>query len=133
MIFSLFSIQTHTSDNKLSYSYAESNRGVRPYGKANGLPLLDGLANDSETKLQSQIELMKKVQNEIDALPGITFEEAFEATYVIGKCPLKAEMLFRKKTYRAVHKMCIPASSEVKLADKILLDQDFASWLLTEG
>ncbi|GKF08144.1 hypothetical protein Tco_0042368, partial [Tanacetum coccineum] len=52
------------------------------------------MANDNERKLESEIELMKKVQNEIDALPGITFEEAFEATDVIGKCPLKAEMLF---------------------------------------
>ena len=55
---------------------------------------LSKMANDSEIKLQNDIELMKKVQNEIDALPRITFEEAFEETYVIGKCPLKAEMLF---------------------------------------
>ncbi|GJR32015.1 hypothetical protein Tco_1108247 [Tanacetum coccineum] len=31
---------------------------------------------------------------EIDALSGIIFEEAFEATGVIGKCPFKAELLF---------------------------------------
>ncbi|GJV14255.1 probable L-cysteine desulfhydrase, chloroplastic [Tanacetum coccineum] len=55
---------------------------------------LNKMANDNDRKLESEIELMKKVQNEIDALLGITFEEAFEATNVIGKCPLKAEMLF---------------------------------------
>ncbi|GJR89139.1 NB-ARC domains-containing protein [Tanacetum coccineum] len=31
----------------------------------------------------------RDVQNQIDALPGITFEEAFEAIDVIGKCPLE--------------------------------------------
>ncbi|GJT98243.1 hypothetical protein Tco_1093761 [Tanacetum coccineum] len=47
-----------------------------------------------ERQLQCEIDLMKKVQTKIDALPGITFEEAFEATDVIGKCPFKAELLF---------------------------------------
>ncbi|GKB90930.1 putative reverse transcriptase domain-containing protein [Tanacetum coccineum] len=34
--------------------------------------------------VKCEIDLMKRVQKEIDALPGITFEEAFEATDVIG-------------------------------------------------
>ncbi|GKC31221.1 retrovirus-related pol polyprotein from transposon TNT 1-94 [Tanacetum coccineum] len=55
---------------------------------------LSKMANDQERKLQCEIDLMKRVQKEIDALPGITFEEAFEATDVIGKCPFKAELLF---------------------------------------
>ncbi|GJW26555.1 hypothetical protein Tco_0040366 [Tanacetum coccineum] len=52
------------------------------------------MANDQKRKLQCEIDLMKRVQKEIDALPGITFEEAFEATDVIGKCPFKAELIF---------------------------------------
>nr|GEU37828.1 hypothetical protein [Tanacetum cinerariifolium] len=44
--------------------------------------------------VQSEIDLMRRVQNEIDVLPGITFEEANEAIDVIGSCPLKAERLF---------------------------------------
>ncbi|GJW25167.1 hypothetical protein Tco_0038978 [Tanacetum coccineum] len=41
------------------------------------------MANDQERKLQCKIDLMKIVQKEIDALLGITFEEACEATDVI--------------------------------------------------
>ncbi|GJW48731.1 hypothetical protein Tco_0080377 [Tanacetum coccineum] len=44
---------------------------------------LSKMANDQERQLQREIDLMKKVQTKIDALPGITFEEAFEATDVI--------------------------------------------------
>lgn len=51
-------------------------------------------ANDHERKVQSEIDLMRRLQNDIDSLPDITFEEANEAIDVIGKCPLKAERLF---------------------------------------
>ncbi|PWA88982.1 RNA-binding protein Lupus La [Artemisia annua] len=51
---------------------------------------LSKMANEDERKIQCEIDLMKKVQNEIDALPDITFEEAYEAINVIGKCPFKA-------------------------------------------
>ncbi|GJR99818.1 hypothetical protein Tco_0316327 [Tanacetum coccineum] len=46
---------------------------------------LSKMANDQERKLQYEIDLMKRVQKEIDALLGITYEEAFAATMDIGK------------------------------------------------
>ena len=55
---------------------------------------LSKMANEDERKIQCEIDLMKKVQNEIDVIPGISFGEAYEAINVIGKCPFKAEMLF---------------------------------------
>ena len=86
-----------SKSDDLSRMYSESctmfNNTITTMGNEMNLHL-SKMANDSEIKLQNEIELMKKVQNEIDALPRITFEEAFEATDVIGKCPLKAEMLF---------------------------------------
>nr|GEV47309.1 hypothetical protein [Tanacetum cinerariifolium] len=55
---------------------------------------LSKMANDQKRKLQCEINLMKRVQKEIDALPRITFEEAFEVTDDIGKCSFKHELLF---------------------------------------
>ncbi|GJZ85921.1 RNA-binding protein Lupus La [Tanacetum coccineum] len=86
-----------SKSDEFAHMYSESctmlNNSITTMGNEMNMNL-SKMANDNERKLESEIELMKKVQNEIDALPGITFEEAFEATYVIGKCPLKAEMLF---------------------------------------
>ncbi|GJT72299.1 hypothetical protein Tco_1031585 [Tanacetum coccineum] len=69
------------------------NNSINAIGKEITINL-SKMANDQERKLQCEIDLMKRVQKEIDALPGITFEEDFEATDVIGKCPFKAELLF---------------------------------------
>ncbi|GJW61635.1 hypothetical protein Tco_0110970 [Tanacetum coccineum] len=87
-----------SKSDKFAHMYSEShtmlNNSITTMGNEMNMNL-SKMANDNERKLESEIELMKKVQNEIDALPGITFEEDFEATDVIWKCPLKAEMLFR--------------------------------------
>ncbi|GKD20799.1 hypothetical protein Tco_1222502, partial [Tanacetum coccineum] len=55
------------------------NNSINAIGKEMNINL-NKMANDQERKLQCEIDLMKRVQKEIDALPGITFEEAFEAT-----------------------------------------------------
>ncbi|GJX53692.1 hypothetical protein Tco_0282061 [Tanacetum coccineum] len=82
-------MELHASDN----SSDTLNSTINAIGNEMNINL-SKMANDQERKLQCEIDLMKRVQKEIDALPGITFEEAFEATDVIGKCPFKAELLF---------------------------------------
>ncbi|GJV28330.1 hypothetical protein Tco_1384778 [Tanacetum coccineum] len=65
------------------------NNFINAIGKEMNINL-SKMANDQERKLQYEIDLMKRVQKEIDALPGITFEEAFEATrdvLIFTKCP----------------------------------------------
>ncbi|PWA53180.1 hypothetical protein CTI12_AA448890 [Artemisia annua] len=86
---------------------------------------LSKMANEDERKIQCEIDLMKKVQNEIDALPDITFEEAYEAINVIGKCPFKAEMLFgydQGKKIRMVQMVARKSTSNLFLKTPFLYE-----------
>ncbi|GJR50649.1 hypothetical protein Tco_1401170 [Tanacetum coccineum] len=73
--------------NELIHIYSSSSNMLNNFINAIGNEMninLSKTANDQERKLQCEIDLMKRVQKEIDALPGITFEEAFKVTDVIG-------------------------------------------------
>ncbi|GKB85829.1 hypothetical protein Tco_0958101, partial [Tanacetum coccineum] len=83
--------------DELLHMYSESsttlNNTITLIGNEMNMNL-SKMANDNERRVQSEIDLMRRVQNKIDVLPGIMFEEANEAIDVFGSCPLKAERLF---------------------------------------